>query len=354
MKNHLLTTLLVAGGLGFVQAAHAQTAVFVQYPLTANNSDNSAVRSAGVTAGTPLLHTSNNTSLKLVLSDGGTAGGSVPAYSSKGQAFGAAPDGSGFSTLASSPKGAYYEQFSITATAALRVDSLGFNIRTTQTTNGRLALLWSLNGFTSDSTEFSYAKGPTTNPGSSTSVPATPGGTLPTAHNGTFGAVTSSTSAALNYAYLPQDNALNPKDDFHFAFNNSATGLTLAAGQTLTVRLYPAIGSNTAGRYVLLRNVTFKSRQAYVANILAARSMVSTNLGVYPNPAQSQLTVPHAAASRDARVTVFSVTGAKVAAFAAQPGSTETALNLSSLTKGLYLVEYADGLQRSSARIVKE
>jgi hypothetical protein len=153
---------------------------------------------------------------------------------------------------------------------------------------------------------------------------------------------------------LPQDNSLNPKDDFHFAFNNNANGLTLAAGQTLTVRIYPAIGSNTAGRYVLLRNVTFKSRQAYVANVLAARSAVQTNLAVYPNPAQNQLNVPHTAASRDARVTVFSTTGSKVAAFAAQSGSTETAVDLSALPKGLYLVEYADGTQRSSARIVKE
>ena len=69
---------------------------------------------------------------------------------------------------------------------------------------------------------------------------------------------------------------------------------------------------------------------------------------------QDRLAVPHAAASREARLTVFSTTGAKVAAFAAQPGSTETALDLSPLAKGLYLVEYADGTQRNSARIIKE
>ncbi|GAB3858450.1 hypothetical protein GCM10028822_33430 [Hymenobacter terrigena] len=348
MKNTLLSTLCLLGGLGLAESASAQTAVFVQYPFTTNNSDNAAVRSTGVTANTPVLH-------RLVLSDGGSAGGSVAPYSIKGQAFGAAADGSGFSTLASSPKGIAYEQFSITATAALRVDSLGFNIRTAQTTNGRLSLLWSLNGFTTDSTEFSYAKGPATNSGSSTSVSSTPGGTLPAAHNGSFGAGITGTSASTAYAYLPQDNALNPKDDFHFAFNNSATGLTLAAGQTLTVRIYPAIGSNTAGRYALLRNVTFKSRQAYVPMFLATRpGLVSTNLAAYPNPVQNRLSVPHTAASRDARVTVFSTTGARVASFSAQPGTTETAVDLSNLSRGLYLVEYADGAQRSSARITKE
>ncbi|MBO2012025.1 T9SS type A sorting domain-containing protein [Hymenobacter negativus] len=358
MENKLLSTVVLLAGLGSAQVALAQTPVFVQWPMTANNSDNAAVRSTGVTANTPFLHSVPTTAaptLKLVLSDGGTTGGSVPAYSAKGQAFGAAPDGTGFSTLASSPKGAHYEQFSITATAPLRVDSLGFNIRTTQTTNGRLSLLWSLNGFATDSTEFSYAKGPATNSGSSTSVSSTPGGTLPAAHNGSFGTGITGTSAATAYVYLPQDNALNPKDDFHFAFNNNANGLTLAAGQTLTVRLYPAIGSNTAGRYVLLRNVTIKSRQAYTANVLAVRSsLVATNLAAYPNPTQNRLAVPHAAASRDARVTVFGTTGNKVATFAAQLGTTETAVDLSALANGLYLVEYADGAQRSSARIVKE
>jgi len=348
MKKSLLSAVALLGGLAAAETAAAQTPVFVQYPMTANNSDNAAVRSTGVTANAPTLH-------RLVLSDGGAAGGNVPAYSVKGQAFGAAADGSGYSTLASSPKGIVYEQFSITATAPLRVDSLDFNVRTAQTTNGRLSLLWSLNGFSTDSTEFSYAKGPATNPGSSTSVPATPGGTLPAAHNGTFGTGITGTSAATAYAYLPQDNALNPKDDFHFAFNNNANGLTLNTGQTLTVRLYFSIGSNTAGRYVLLRNVTFKSRQAYVANVLSGtRSMLNTNLAAYPNPTQNRLLVPHAAAGRGAQVNVLNATGAKVASFVAQPGSTETAVELANLAKGLYLVEYADGGVRSTARIVKE
>ena len=354
MKNHLLYAAAIAGGLGLTHAASAQTAVFVQYPLTTNNSDNAAVRSTGVTPGTPFLHSVAPTAsptLRLVLSDGGVAGGSVPAYSVLGQAFGASADGSGFSTLASSPKGAHYEQFTITATAPLRVDSLGFNVRATQSANGKFAVLYSLNGFTTDSLNMAYGKGPVIV--GSNAANSSSGGPLPAANNATFGTATG-TSAATAGAILPQNNAANPKDDFHFAFSNSANGLTLNAGQTLTVRLYFGLGSNTAGRYILLRNVTFKSRQAYTPMFLAARQSLQTNLGVYPNPAQSQLNVPHAAASRDARVTVFSTTGAKVAAFAAQPGTTGTNVDLSTLAKGLYLVEYADGAQRSSARIVKE
>lgn len=342
MKNYLLAAGALLAGL--TSTAQAQTAAFVQWPLTANTSDNTTVRSASVTPVTPLLH-------KLVLSDGGTGGGSVPAYSTLGQAFGAVSDGSGFSTAASSPKGAYYEQFAITATAALRVDSLLFNVRAAQSANGKFVALYSLNGFATDSLNMAYGKGPVVTGSSSTN--STTGGTLPAASNATFGGATG-TSAALNGAFIPQNNSSNPKDDFHFAFSSSANGLTLNAGQTLTVRLYFGLGSNTAGRYILLRNVTFKSRQAYTPMFLAARAAVSTNLGLYPNPAQGQLTVPHAAARAGAQVLVYSATGARVLTQPAQPGSLETSVSLDALTRGLYLVEYADGENRSTARLVKE
>lgn len=110
------------------------------------------------------------------------------------------------------------------------------------------------------------------------------------------------------------------------------------------------VASSSAGRYILLSNVILKSRQT----VLATRSALQTTLAVYPNPAQNNLVVPHTAASRDARVTVFSATGARVASIASQPGSSATNVDLSGLANGLYLVEYADGTQRSSARIVKE
>ena len=100
----------------------------------------------------------------------------------------------------------------------------------------------------------------------------------------------------------------------------------------------------------MMRDVALKSQQVR----LATRPAVQTNLAAYPNPVQNQLTVPHTAASREARVTVFSATGARVASFATQPGTTQTAIDLATLARGLYLVEYADSAQRSSARIAKE
>jgi hypothetical protein len=356
MKTSLLTALLL-GGIVLTETAAAQTAGFVQWPLTANANDNAAVRSANVTPGTPVFR-------KLVLSNGllptGTNNQAFAAYSSAGQAFAPVADGGGWSTTVSStypnpgtggsPRRVFYEQFSLTATGApVRIDSAVFNINIFNSAAGKVAVAWSRSNFTTDSSSVSGGKGPAINNGTNVRT----GGVLDPTENGTFGVGTSGSpgNIANNAAVLPQTstNAPTVPDRFSFALNG-ATGVTLTAGQTLTVRIYPAVGSSSGGRYVLLRNVILKSLQV----ALAARQAVQTNLAVYPNPAQNQLNVPHTASSRDARVTVFSTTGAKVATFAAQPGTTETAVDLSSLSKGLYLVEYADGLQRSSARIVKE
>ena len=342
MKNNLLSAFLLLAGLSTAEVATAQTQVFVQWPMTQNNADSAAVRqpATGITVGTPTFR-------NFVLSNGlpGTTTAAYAPYSSRGQAFSTSATGAGGSaTIGGGPRRGYFEQFTITnsGTTALRVDSLIFSAQVGSSANGRLALSYSTNGFTTtrfttDSIDFAGGKGPA--------------GVLPATGNGSFGAATA-TQPAANPIVLPQFSATATKraTTFRMAFVSGGTGLTLAAGRTLAVRMYFRVGSDTEGRYFLLRDVTLKSQQA----VLAARQSLQTNLGVYPNPAQSQLNVPHAAASHDARVTVFSTTGAKVAAFDAQPGTTETNVDLSTLAKGLYLVEYADGAQRSSARIVKE
>ena len=86
---------------------------------------------------------------------------------------------------------------------------------------------------------------------------------------------------------------------------------------------------------------------------LATRSLAATTLGVYPNSARNRLNVPHSAASRNARATMFGTIGARVARLSAQPGTTETAV-LSGLSRGLYLVKYADGSPRGSVCITRK
>lgn len=338
MKNQLLFVGTLLGGLGLAAPALAQTPVFVQWPLKRNNADSTQVRlpATGLTVATPTFK-------KLVLSNGlpGASTSAYAPYSSSGQAFATTATGTGGSTNTSGgPRRAFFEQFAITnsGTTALRVDSLIFAAATTNSANGRVALSYSRSGFTTDSVDFVGGKGPT--------------GVLAATANGTFGTATT-TQAAVAPAVLPQFVAGAPSalSTFRMAFVSGGTGITMAAGSTLTVRMYFRVGSDTEGRYFVLRNVTLKSTQVALA---ARPSLASTTLGVYPNPAADQLLVPHASASRDAQVLVYNATGAKVASQAAQPGTTETSLNLNALASGLYLVEYSDGGQRSTARIVKQ
>lgn len=345
MKKQLLFVGTLLSGLGCAAPALAQTSAFVLWPLSRANTDSTAVRSANVTPGTTTFKHFVVSSGQPVTVSTGTTASYAPYSQLYGQAFAWNASGGGWSSTApstgpgSSVKRGNYEEFSFTAGAAVQVDSLIFTSSVLSSANGYVALTYSKSGFTTDSAEFTGGKGPA--------------GVLASTANGTFTAAggTPSNSNAANRIQLPQydGTASNATRTYRMAFNG-ATGLALASGNKLVVRLHFAVSSSSDGRYVLLKNVTIKSKQV----ALAARSVASTSLGVYPNPATDQLLVPHASASRAAQVLVYNATGAKVASQAAQPGTTETSLNLNALASGLYLVEYNDGGQRSTARIVKQ
>lgn len=202
---------------GTVQAAALTSSVILQqWPLTTNNLDSAAVRSAGVVASTPTFS-------KLVVSDGITVA-SVPAYSAThGQAFAATATGF-WNTANGGPGGnlnrTIYEQFTVTAasTHTLRVDSLILNSSFYNTASGtKLAVVYSKTGFTT---------------ADSTDVPGAAFGTPITLTNETSGT-----------------NA-----NYRLAFNGS-TGITLNAGQTLTFRIYNSCSSSSNGRYGKIRNL---------------------------------------------------------------------------------------------------
>ena len=346
MKKQLLFVGTLLSGLGFAAPALAQTPVFVQWPLSRANTDSTAVRSANITPGTTTFKHFVISSGQPVTVSTGTTASYAPYSLLYGQAFGWNASGGGWSSNATPPgpgstvRRGNYEEFSFTANAPVQVDSLIFTASATNTGSAMAGLTYSRSGFTTDSAEFTAGKGPN--------------GVLAATANGTFTAVgsTTPTASAANRLALPQYDATvgNAARTFRMAFSG-ATGLALTAGQKLTVRLHFAISTTSDGRYILLKNIIVKSKQVALA---ARPSLASTTLGVYPNPATDHLLVPHASASREAQVLVYNATGAKVASQAAQPGTTETSVSLNALARGLYLVEYTDGGQRSTARIVKQ
>lgn len=204
---------------GTVQTEPLPVSEVLQYwPLAQNNQDSADVRSTGVAASVP---TFNN----LTESDGTTVS-AIPAYSPKyGQAFGVTASGL-WGTSAGGPGGnlsrLYYEQFTITASPgySVRIDSVLLKTSFYNTSsNTKLAVVYSLSGFASDSTEVS---------GASFASPIV------------VVNETSGTTSAKAIAF------------------NGATGVTIVAGQTLTFRLYYSCGSTSAGRYAKLKDVIVK------------------------------------------------------------------------------------------------
>jgi hypothetical protein len=340
MKKNLLAGFALLAAMVVSEQASAQTPGFVQWTLDANNQDNPAVRSAGL-IGNPA------TFKRLTLSDGQVptgAGAFAPYTAGIGQAFAPLSNGGGWSSTPTAPTPAgpganprrtFYEQFTATASAPTRLDSLVLDASLVLSSAGKIVVLYSFSNFTNDSTSITGGKGPT--------------GVLPSTANGSFGTGTSANISTAG-AVLPQYTTTGLSDTFRFALNGS-TGVTLAAGQTLTVRLYFGAGSSGVGRYVLLRNVTLKSQQV----ALASKSAVAKqSLNVYPNPAQDNLQVAHPAAAKGAVVSVYAANGQKVASCVARANTTSTDVHLSALTAGMYLVEYSDGQQRITSKIVKQ
>jgi len=201
---------------GTIQATPLTVSTILEYwPLTTNNQDSSAIRALGVVATTPTFN-------KLVTADGSVSG--VTAYSATyGQAYAATAPGL-WTTGSGGPGGTLnrtnYEEFTVTAAAGytVRVDSVILNNSFYNTSsNTKLAIVYSKTAFTT---------------ADSTDVPGAPFGTPLSLINETSGT-----------------NA-----NFRLALNG-ATGITIAAGQTFTFRIYNSCSSSNTGRYGKLKNV---------------------------------------------------------------------------------------------------
>jgi hypothetical protein len=125
-------------------------------------------------------------------------------------------------TSGGAPSRRYYVEFVVTAASgySARIDSLGFSATFFGSASGRLALAYSLSGFTQDSTEII---------GLASSLPLQQQVTSP---------------------------STTPNTDRYARTLNGGAGVTLSPGQTMTLRFYfGANTSSTSGRFALLRDL---------------------------------------------------------------------------------------------------
>ncbi|QHJ07444.1 pectinesterase family protein [Hymenobacter busanensis] len=307
---------------GTTQAAVLpQSVPLLWWPMTRNNQDSTAVRSARVVASLPTFR-------KFQLSNG-SATATIPPYSNRyGQAF--APSADGGWTAAVGGNGGnlnrtYYEQFTVSGTAGspVRLDSVLLNAYVTgSTSNTKLAVVWSKSGFTTDSTDVTGGRGP--------------GGALQSTANGGFTTPIFTTNTSSTYRLALA----------------GAAGVTLQPGQTLSLRVYFSCGSTTtATRFATLKHVVVKGEAGVVNGSRAARNSV---LQVYPNPTTEQLTVVHPAAAGGTEIAVYSLLGQRVAVVSCVAGSRATTLNVAGLSRGQYLLRYSSPTEQFTTRINKQ
>src|SRR5829696_1119730 len=237
--------------------APSNSIVLQQWPLTADNTDNAAVRSAGVTTSTP--------SFNRLYSSNGTTVTAVKAYSTThGQAFAPSAGGDGlWTTAAGGPGGnltrVHYEQFTVTAAAGytVKIDSVLLNAAFyASSSNTKLAVVYSKSGFTTaDSVEVAAA------------------------------------SFAAPKLLIQDNTGPNSANSKYALLLANENGVMLEAGQMLTIRLYFSCGSTSTGRYGMLKNVTVKGAATALAPLPAVTatgtfSAFSHKVGT-PSAAQS-------------------------------------------------------------------
>lgn len=201
------------------------------WPLTANDEDDATLRSEALQEGALSFS-------RLVVSDGSVA--AVPAYSElHGQAFGVTAAGEWSAAAGGSGGDLHqdiYEQLTITAKEGytVRIDSLILKSSFYNTSsNTKLAILHSKSGFVSDS------------------APVTGG----IGHDNT--PLLSTANGAFDTPVLLTNETSGTTRNYRFALAGS-TGVTLAAGETLTIRLYFSCSSTSPGRYGKVKDIYVK------------------------------------------------------------------------------------------------
>jgi hypothetical protein len=229
------TTLLWVEGT--VTSSTNYPVSLIRWPMATGNADDASARHPNMEPTTPVF--------KNFYVSNGTTVGAVQAYSSQyGQAFGPTPDGSAdWRTAVGGPGGSlnrnFYEQFTIVPKAGISgiLDSIVLKASFYNTSsNTKLAVVFSKSGFAlADSTDVSGGIGPDGLP-------------LAAGANGGFSTP----------VFLPNQTA-GTTAGYRFALNGAA-GVSLNAGESLTIRLYFSCGSSSAGRYAKLKDVEVLGR----------------------------------------------------------------------------------------------
>ena len=332
------TTVRVALSGTAIVAPSITSNILQYWPLRVSSADSAQARNSRLVATAPTL--------KRLYVANGTTLAAVPAYSNLyGQAFGPTANGDGtWSVVGGTLNRMYYKQFTLSVAAggsAVRVDSVLFNAGFYNTTSGtKMAVVYSLNGFTApaDSTEIAAVAGP-------------------------GGAQALTASGSFNKSF-PLLNQVNGNVTLYRAALSSAStanpsgGVAVAAGRTLSVRLYFATGSTGTPRYALLKNLRFKGDAATGLATAASRALAA-QVQLFPNPASGTFRVQLPVAIGPAKVpaTLLTALGQPVlrGVLSAAAGQVaEAEFDVRGLARGIYTLRLEMGGTTVARKVVVE
>lgn len=317
------------------------TVVLAQWALTANAQP--TLTASGVQA------TAATLAGGLVPSDGTADFASVPAYSAtRGLAFAplpTSPSGTRIQWTSGTLSRDLYVEFAVQAapTHTLRVDSLIFSSTFFNSANGVVGV--------------SYSKAAT--------FPATPdevtGGVLPMGGDytvnpiapvaqpaGATGAFATSVANTTKVARRNDGPVVN-LNTYRLALNSSL-GVPLAAGETLRLRIYYALGSSSLGRTAMLLQTSAKGRTLLATANRAA--LAGTSLNVYPNPtADGMLTVELLGYRQPVTLTLLNALGQQVLVREVA-GNATPQLALNGLAAGVYVLRATTAGGTDTRRVV--
>lgn len=395
-----------------INAPTINSTVLQQWPLSANANEDPAVRSAYIAVGSaPALN-------KFTVSNGTTVAAVPAYSATYGMAFGATTNGDGtWTTTVGGPGGnlsrVNYVQFAVTASGrTVRVDSVVLSAAFYGTnSNTKFGVVYSKTAFTTaDSTEVtggidqsgtavtaSFAS-PTTLANQTTGI----SNTYRLAINGTTGVTltdgqtltirvyyacgsTSPGRYGLMKNFIVKGEALSALpvsllqftgtsaagvNTLHWKTANQENTASFTIERSATATDFKPVGSVnalnnvssysfadaqpvTGANYYQLKMIDRDGSYRYSA-VIVLNAINQKSVTVFPNPAKEVITVSHDKAGTLALIEVFTADGRKIVSNKVTTGESVSTINVAGLVKGVYLLVYSDGNNKSSTKLMKD
>jgi hypothetical protein len=134
----------------------------------------------------------------------------------------------------------------------------------------------------------------------------------------------------------------------------TAVGQLNAAGNSSSLKKYGFTDAHTkkGSNYYRLKMVDVNGKSTYSNVVVANFNSSTTSISVFPNPATTEVSISHPAASGKETLTVYNAVGAIILKTAVSKNSSQTRLNTQSLAKGVYYISWQNEFTKKSESLV--